>query len=531
MGIDDSGFSRIRSFLWPIYRHELIKFVPMMVLFFLISINYHLLRIAKDALVITAPHSGAEVIPFLKVWAMLPSAVIMTLLFTKMANRMNREKLFYWVLGFFLLFFAIFTLFLYPFREALFFDHFADSLQKILPAGCKGFIALIRYWMFSLFYVMAESWSNIILSVLLWGFANEVTTVTEAKRFYALFGIGVNSSGMIVGVLGESLANHMEKTTLALPSVLSFLGAKSSWDQTVILFMGIVIGCGLLSIFLFRWMHRHVFVDHRPTIAQTQNSTTAPPKPKMSFRETLRYVAKSNYLIYIALIVLAFNLIINLTEVIWKSQMQELYPEPGRYTANMSRVTFYTGLLATLGSYFLSGNVLRRLGWRWTALVTPIVMGVTGIGFFTFLFFRHFDLATQVVYSLLGYSPLALCVFFGSLQNVLSRSCKYTVFDSTKEMAFIPLSPETKLKGKSAIDGIGSRLGKSGSSLILQILLMFFATPISCSVFVFVFMLMILPAWILSIKILDKKFQALVATPKATPPVPSEESPLLEKTI
>ena len=43
-------------------------------------------------------------------------------------------------------------------------------------------------------------------------------------------------------------------------------------------------------------------------------------------------------------------------------------------------------------------------------------------------------------------------------------------------MAFIPLGHECKLKGKAAIDGVGSRFGKSGGSMIHQGLLMIFGT-------------------------------------------------------
>ena len=55
-----------RAYLWPIHAHELKKFVPMLLIFFLVGFNYTLLRGTKDALVVTAPSSGAEALPFFK---------------------------------------------------------------------------------------------------------------------------------------------------------------------------------------------------------------------------------------------------------------------------------------------------------------------------------------------------------------------------------------------------------------------------------------------------------------------------------
>src|SRR5436190_19620588 len=106
MSNPNSEFGKIRSFLWPIYRHEVKKIAPMMLMLFLICFNYAILRNVKDAVVVTAKSSGAEVIPFIKVWVLLPMAILFTLIFTKLTNRYSQEKVFYLTISGFLLFFA-----------------------------------------------------------------------------------------------------------------------------------------------------------------------------------------------------------------------------------------------------------------------------------------------------------------------------------------------------------------------------------------------------------------------------------------
>jgi len=43
-------------------------------------------------------------------------------------------------------------------------------------------IAILRNWSFCLFYVMAELWGSVVVSLLFWGFANQVSlpSVIEA---------------------------------------------------------------------------------------------------------------------------------------------------------------------------------------------------------------------------------------------------------------------------------------------------------------------------------------------------------------
>ena len=55
-------------------------------MFFCMLFNYTILRDTKDVLVVTAPQSGAEVIPFLKTYVNLPAALLITIVYSKLCN-------------------------------------------------------------------------------------------------------------------------------------------------------------------------------------------------------------------------------------------------------------------------------------------------------------------------------------------------------------------------------------------------------------------------------------------------------------
>ena len=97
----------IRSYLWPIQSHEIKKLVPMVIVLALVVFDYSTLHNLKDALLITARGSGAEVIPFIKLWGMLPAAVLATMLFSFLLNRFSRAVVFQTVIISFALFFLL----------------------------------------------------------------------------------------------------------------------------------------------------------------------------------------------------------------------------------------------------------------------------------------------------------------------------------------------------------------------------------------------------------------------------------------
>ena len=99
-------------------------------------------------------------------------------------------------------------------------------------------------------------------------------------------------------------------------------------------------------------------------------------------------------------------------------------------------------------------------------------------------------------------SPLA--VFIGACQNCITRATKYTIYDATKELAFLPLDTKTKRLAKTTIDGVGSRIGKSSSSLLYQVLFQFISIVESIP-YILIICVATLLAWIKAIVVVSKK--------------------------
>ena len=103
-----------------------------------------------------------------------------------MCDRLEQKNVFYTCTVPFLVFFAIFAWAIYPNVGFLHPHGFVDSIAAMLPAGFSAPLSIIRNWSYAMFYVMAEMWGSVVASLLFWSFANEVTSVDEAKKYCKL---------------------------------------------------------------------------------------------------------------------------------------------------------------------------------------------------------------------------------------------------------------------------------------------------------------------------------------------------------
>lgn len=481
-------FGFVRSFLWPVHRSEFKKIIPMLIMLFLICFNYGILRSMKDSILITT--SGAKVLPFIKIWGILPMAIFITYLLSKLNNRFNLERVFYIMTTSFLVFFLLFAFVIYPNRDILHPYESANFLEHLLPKGLSGLIALYRHWTLSLFYVLSELWCSFILSTLFWGFANAVIPVKEAKRYYAVLAIGSNFAALVAG----QAANFFSGFT------------KGSWDATINLLILVVCLSGIVIIFVFRWLNRNIFT---PELHPELHSKLAikKRKKKPSLKESFAFLSKSKYLLYIAILLISYNLATNLFEIVWKDHLHRLLPNPQDFNRYMNNVTSMVGLISLLLTLCIP-HMIERFGWTKVALITPVIVAITGIGFFSFLFLNKAFPDQFLSFSAL--SPLAIAVFFGATQTCLSKAAKYSVFDTTKEIAFIPLDHEIRLKSKAPIEVLGARFGKFGGSFVYQGLLLGVGSLSACIPMISVLLALVISFWISSTRNLGRLFNEKV---------------------
>jgi AAA family ATP:ADP antiporter len=463
------------------------KIIPLGLMFFCILFNYTILRDTKDVLVVTAKGSSAEIIPFLKTWVNLPLAIGFMVLYTKLANVLSKEALFYTVILPFIAFFGAFGFVLYPMSHYFHPTAFTDKLLATLGPRFLGPIAIIRIWSFCLFYVMAELWGSVVVSVLFWGLANQITTVDEAKRFYPLFGLGANVALIFSG-----------RTVKYFSSLRQSLGpGVDGWALSLKAMMSIVVGMGFTICVLYWWVNKYV---PPPTRSKKKKE-----KPKMGTMESLKFLVSSRYIRDLATLVVAYGISINLVEVTWKSKLKAQFPSPNEYSSFMGDFSTATGVV-TFTMMLLSQWIFDKYGWGVAAKITPTVLLLTGVAFFSLILFGG---PVAPVIAKLGMTPLLAAVYVGALQNIFSKSAKYSLFDPCKEMAYIPLDEETKVKGKAAIDVVCNPLGKSGGALIQQFMILTFGSLANSTPYLGGILLVIVLAWLAAAKSLDTQFTAL----------------------
>jgi len=483
------------------------------VMMFCILFIYTLLRDTKDAVLVNAPGSGAECLAFAKGIGVTVSAVLFMVLYTKAANIFKREGLFYVTALPFLLFFGLFPYCIYPYVDSLHMSlETIQNYQAVYP-NIKWIIPLVGNWTYTIFYILSELWGSAVLSLLFWQFANAITPVKEARRFYGMFGFLGNFGLLLSGPMIIYIANSIHSLGL---------GKAESTGLMLKYLMAFVIVAGAVLISTFYWMNRKVLTDKRYYDPEAMGENKKKKKAKLSLSESFKYILQSPYIGLIAMLVLAYGVSINLFEGVWKGQIKIAYPTAVEYNRVMGGLSTVTGGIAVV-LMLVGSNLLRRFSWRTCAVITPAVLLAGIFIFFGVTYYNNtllpegMSIVTAIKEGVIQKELIVFAVVLGLLVNAFGKAVKYSLFDPTKEMAYIPLDQELKVKGKAAVDVIGGRGGKSlGSYTQMGLLTVFSGSALYQLVPIIApIVLGIVVIWLMSVFGLSKRFIALNAQREA----------------
>ncbi len=500
--------SPLRKAFFPIYNDEFKKFVPLSLIFFFISINYAVLRGLKDTFMMSIPQGGAELIAAAKFAGVIPAMMFFKLSYDMLSQRTERDGRFNAVIIYFIGFFSLFAFYLRPHQHELALDGLASWLQggKLSVLGLftvkgiwfKKVWLMLRHWPATLFYIHAEAWGTFALSVLFWTFMNAITSVHQSKRFYSTIALSAAVATFLAGVLVQ---------------------ASEAFSIGTLLYL-VLANC-LCLVLTYNVFARAINRD--PAAYQVPMKGRKKKKLKLSISESIAFLFKSSYLGLIAVLVCGYSMAISLFEAVYRDCLRQLVGHDQallRYWSGMQLQAI--GAVSMVLIIFVSAPVIRR-SWHFAASLTPRIMLFGTLIFFCFLFGgSHLGFLEDYLGASLG----SLTVALGLCNIVFIKSAKYVFFDPTKEMSYIPLDEESKVRGKSAVDGVGSRLGKGFGSFFITLLIEPIFGGVSHSrPLMSVMVFLVLFIWLWAVGRLNKRFKALTSSR----PSPAKEVAVAEK--
>jgi len=370
---------------------------------FLLLAAYSMLKTIREPLILTVP-GGAEVKSYAAA-AMAGLFIVLVPLYSALASRVSRVKLINSVTLFFV---------------ACLITFFVLSRTGV-PIGVAFFI-----WV-GIF--------NLMVIAQLWAFANDVYTVEQGKRLFAIVGFGASlgaiagsfSTGQLVKLYGPYPFMLGACVLLLLCMVLTNVvnvrekGAPSSRPQAS--------------------------VDRVP-VSTEPNAASASADGPVSGRSGFALVLRDPYLLLIGLLMLLYNFVNTNGEYILGRMVVGAYTDAhgaaaiagldakkviGEFYGNFQTMV---NVLSAVIQAFVVSRVIKYFGVRIALLVLPVV-------------------------AIIGYASMAFVPLLSFIRGakLAENSLDYSLQNTTRNALYLPTSREAKYKAKQANDTFFVRFG------------------------------------------------------------------------
>src|SRR4051794_14873304 len=300
-----------------------------------------------------------------------------------------------------------------------------------LPITQLGMAAmLIAFWVLfhasatwvSVAFYVAASILGVLLISQFWTLANIVYDPRQAKRLFGFIGGGAPLGGIAGSAFATAFARQIGSTNLLLPSAV-----------------GMVLSAALVALIISRER-----VDPGTTAAGPVKS-----RKGVSATEAFLLLRQSKHLQIIALVIsfAAVGAAIIEQQLNMAAAAAKGAGATDSITSFLGQVQLWTSSIGFLIQIWLTSKIHRYLGIGFALMILPVSLGTTG-----------------VVMLLNG------ALWAPSLARVLDQSLRYTVDKTTREILFLPLPADIKLKAKSFVDVTVDRGAKAAGALLLVVL-------------------------------------------------------------
>jgi AAA family ATP:ADP antiporter len=365
---------------------------------FLLLSAYYLLKTVREPLVLAAPGGGAAV----KSYASAAIALLLLGLvpaYGALAARVSRVRLVNGVTAFFI---------------ACLVGFFVWARAVSMDEGGGGSALALGV----AFFVWVGIF-NLMVVAQFWAFANDVYTVEQGKRLFAIVAFGASLGAIVGAFVADPLTQRLGIYPL------------------------MVIAAGLLGGSMVLTNLVHLRERARPRRRKTDD-----PDAGIGGRGGFALVLSDRYLLLIGLLLLVLNLVNTTGEYILGKTLTELasrevaqgtlaQADVGKWIASFYSSYFvWVNVIGAVVQACLVSRVIKHVGVRGALLVLPMV----ALG----------------AYGTLAFVPLLGIV---RIAKIAENSLDYSLNNTARQSLFLPTSREAKYKAKQAVDTVFVRAG------------------------------------------------------------------------
>ena len=257
---------------------------------------------------------------------------------------------------------------------------------------------LLSDWVYPVLYI----WSEVIFTLMtiqFWILTGSSFKAREAKRLFSLIGSGAAIANSIIGFSMSSIINSFG-TDVLLPATSAFIGFAT------------------ITSFISR---KYVQIDNRGSgkAIVMKNSTESKSKK----------LIPSKYLKIMALTTICAALITALVDFQMKMIVSSNLDEEAMASL-FGTMYGAIGIISVLIQFFFTGRFLSRFGVLWGVMMLPLALLVGSV------------------------SILILPVIFSAILAKASENIfRFTIFDTTKQLLWLPVPIDHKTQAKPFIEG------------------------------------------------------------------------------